>query len=77
MIQSEKEKKLPGLDSNNQIQLTSSSCPCPSPGIVPEEQWICHTVINLKSSNGENDPAAVQVQPQGKLGKYNFVWDRM
>lgn len=63
MIQSEKEKKLSGLDSN-QIQLTSSSCPCPSPGIVPDEQWICHTVINLKSSNGENDPAAVQVQPQ-------------
>lgn len=69
MIQSEKEKKLSGLDSN-QLQITSSSCPCPSPGIVPEEQWICHTVINLKSSNGENDPAAVKVQPQGKFLKH-------
>lgn len=64
MIQSEKEKKITGLDSN-QIQHTSSGCPCPSPGIVPEERWICHTVINLKSSNDGTDPGAIQVQPQG------------
>lgn len=69
MIQSEKEKKLAGLD--NQIQLTSSSCPCPSPGLVPEERWICHTVINLKSSSDGSDPGAVQVQPQGLCLKLN------
>lgn len=66
MLQSEKQKKLTCIDRNDQMQLMSGSCPCPSPGLVSEEQWICHTVINLKSSNEGNTADAVQVQPQGE-----------
>lgn len=67
MIQREKNKKLLVLDSN-QIQLSSNPCSCASPNLPSNDRWICHTVINLNSTEPANESEIVEGQPSA--GKF-------